>query len=140
MKKFLFMMLASVLVIAVTFGQTTRTDVIWARTTTQTMTVDGRLSEPAWASAESVKIQYGNPAMLPIPGSGWFFENGRQQVIDSMKATIKFLVKADSLYVGVRIEDKSIGGGPIRLPTSPGACLPISASGEARRMHRVPIH
>lgn len=111
MKKLLFMMLASVLVVAVSFGQTTRADVIWARTTTQTMTVDGRLNEPAWAQAESVKIQYGNTALLPIPGSGWFFENGRQQVIDSMKATIKFLVKADSLYVGVRIEDKSIGGG-----------------------------
>jgi hypothetical protein len=112
MKKLLFMMLASVLVAGVMFGQPARTDVIWARTTTQTMTVDGRLNEPAWASAESVKIQYGNPAMLPIPGSGWFFENGRRDVVDSMKATIKFLVKGDSLYVGVRIQDRSIGGGP----------------------------
>jgi len=56
MKNVLFMMFAVVLVATVAHGQATRTDVIWARTTTATMTIDGQLNEPSWASAESVKI------------------------------------------------------------------------------------
>ncbi|MBM2840926.1 MAG: hypothetical protein HW412_1454, partial [Bacteroidetes bacterium] len=111
MKTKLFMMVAFVLLVTLTtFGQGTRTDVKWARTTTETMTVNGQLTEPGWAVAESVKITYGLDS--GIPGSGWFHENGRASPTDSTKATVKWLVKADSLYVGVKVLDKSVGGGP----------------------------
>jgi hypothetical protein len=94
---------------ALLFGQPiTRTDAIWARTTTGTMTVDGVLNEPAWAMAESVHIHYG--VDNGMPGSGWFKENGADPS-DPTDATVKFLVKADSLYVGVICRDKSVGGG-----------------------------
>ena len=86
-----------------------RTDVVWARTTTSPITVDGVLNEAAWAVAESVHIVYGTSSGMP--GSGWFQENGRADPTDSTKATVKFLVKADSLYVSIRVWDKSIGGG-----------------------------
>lgn len=87
-----------------------RTDAIWARTTGETITVDGVLNESGWAVAESLTVVYGiNNGM---PGSGWFHENGLFSPTDSTHATVKFLVKGDSLYVGVRVLDKSIGGGP----------------------------
>jgi len=86
-----------------------RTDVVWARTTTSPITVDGVLNEAAWAVAESVHITYGIDNGMP--GSGWFKENGIDPT-DSTQATVKFLVKADSLYIGVRVWDMSIGGGP----------------------------
>ncbi len=87
-----------------------RTDVIWARTTTSPITVDGVLNEPAWAVAESVHIVYGIDNGMP--GSGWFHENGLATPVDPTRATVKFLVKADSLYVGIRVLDQSVGGGP----------------------------
>jgi hypothetical protein len=93
------------------FGQPIqRTDALWARTTTSPITVDGVLDEAAWAAAESVHIVYGIDN--GIPGSGWFRENGLDSPTDSTRATVKFLVKADSLYVGIRVADKSVGGGP----------------------------
>lgn len=111
MKNMLFMIAACGLCASAAFGQMVkRTDAIWARTTTATMTVDGALSEPSWASAESLHIRYGLDNGMP--GSGWRLENGRVQPTDSTRATVKFLVKGDSLYVGVRVLDKSVGGGP----------------------------
>src|SRR5262245_6921399 len=86
-----------------------RTDVVWARTVSTPMTVDGVLDEPAWASAESVHIVYGIDNGMP--GSGWFHENGLDSPTDSTHATVKFLVMGDSLYVGVKVLDKSVGGG-----------------------------
>jgi hypothetical protein len=74
------------------------------------MTVDGQLNEAGWAVAESVKITYGLDSGMP--GSGWFRENGLTTPTDSTKATVKWLVKGDSLYVGVKVLDKSVGGGP----------------------------
>ena len=110
MKTKLFMMVACIVLMSVTaFGQTQRTDVKWARTTTSPITLDGQLNEAAWASAESVKVQYGLDS--GIPGSGWVYENGRRTPLDSTKATVKFLVWNDSLYVGFRVQDKSVGGG-----------------------------
>lgn len=112
-QRFIFVFLVVlVLTSALTsYGQMiSRTDVMWARTTTTAITVDGILNEAAWASAESVKIVYGiNNGM---PGSGWFKENGLASPEDSTKATVKFLVKGDSLYIGIRVLDKSAGGGP----------------------------
>ena len=87
-----------------------RTDAIWARTTHSPMTVDGVLDEPAWAVAESVHIVYGTDNGMP--GSGWFHENGLETPTDPTRATVKFLVESDSLYVGIKVLDKSVGGGP----------------------------
>jgi hypothetical protein len=86
----------------------TRTDAIWARTSTGAMTVDGIMNEPAWAMAESVHINYG--VDNGMPGSGWFKENGADPT-DPTNATVKFLVRGDSLYVGIRANDQTVGGG-----------------------------
>jgi hypothetical protein len=106
----LFIVLCLLLgVAAAGYGQMIkRTDALWARTTTDPITVDGVLDEPAWAVAESVHINYG--VDNGMPGSGWFHENGAQPT-DPTNATVKFLVKGDSLYVGVIAHDKSVGGG-----------------------------
>ncbi|HYQ86894.1 MAG TPA: T9SS type A sorting domain-containing protein [Bacteroidota bacterium] len=91
-------------------GMIKRTDAIWARTTTSPITLDGVLNEAAWAVAESVHIDYGIDNGMP--GSGWVHENGLTTPTDPTHATVKFLVKGDSLYVGVKVWDKSVGGGP----------------------------
>ncbi len=101
-----FMIVVSLLLVSIAFAQ--RTDVKWARNTTETMVIDGNMTEASWAAAESVKIKFGVDS--GIPGSGWFKENGVNPT-DSTNATVKFLVKADSLYVGIRNLDKSVGGG-----------------------------
>lgn len=113
MKSQLFIALFALLLVAVLTSNAQmikRTDVIWARTTTSPITVDGVLDEPAWAVAESVHVVYGIDNGMP--GSGWFHENGLASPLDSTKATVKFLAKGDSLYVGVKVLDKSVGGGP----------------------------
>jgi len=86
-----------------------RTDVIWARATTNAMTLDGKLNEPDWAVAESLKIVYGQDAGLP--GSGWHDENGNNPPVDPTNATVKFLVQGDTLWVGIVARDKSICSG-----------------------------
>jgi len=57
-------------------GQTLkRTDAIWARSTAgAAITLDGKLNEPIWARAESIRVQYGKDAGMP--GSGWVRETG----------------------------------------------------------------
>ncbi len=90
-----------------------RTDAIWARTTTSPITLDGKLDEPAWATAESLNIQYKVDARVWMPAYGWYAEGGLAQTsdpTDPTNATIKFLVKGDSLYVAFICRDKSIGG------------------------------
>lgn len=85
-----------------------RTDVIWARHTNgQPITLDGKLDEPAWALAESKRIQYRVDA--GIPGSGWK-EEGGILAPDRTDATIKFLAVGNRLYMGAVIKDYSIGG------------------------------
>lgn len=86
-----------------------RTDAIWARMTTATITLDGKLGEAAWASAESLRVQMGIDNGMP--GSGWYWENGLKPGLDPTDATVKFLTKGDSLYVAVVCKDKSIGAG-----------------------------
>ena len=87
-------------------------DVIWARDVGDaTITFDGVLSEPEWAQAETLDIQWNDP--LGFPGSGQFYENnpfGFEEPSDPIDATIAFLRKGNDLYVGVRAQDRSIGG------------------------------
>lgn len=116
MKSRLFVMLLCVLVVAslTTYGQMIkRTDAVWARTTSVPITLDGKLTEAAWATADSVRVQMGKDN--GIPGSGWYWENGasatKYNPLDPTDATIKFLARGDSLYVAIVCRDKSIGAG-----------------------------
>lgn len=84
----------------------TRTDAIWARKTTSPITLDGKLDEAAWATAESLKVTYGVQGARP--GSGWSAVSGNLK--DSTRATLKFLVAGDSLYMAAIVPDSSVGG------------------------------
>ncbi|KAA3609203.1 MAG: T9SS C-terminal target domain-containing protein [Calditrichaeota bacterium] len=86
-----------------------RPNVIWAKQTTETITLDGMLNEPGWANAESIRLQYGKTGSL-IPGGGWVEERGTPPS-DPTDAIVKFLVKDNGLYMAVEAKDKSIGGG-----------------------------
>jgi hypothetical protein len=87
-----------------------RQDSRWARTAPAgSLTVDGMLTEAAWAAAESVIVEFG--AYSGLPGGGWRWENGVQVPSDPTYAVAKFLVAGDKLYVGIKVWDKSIGGG-----------------------------
>ena len=89
-------------------AQTKRLDAIWARSTNgAAITLDGVLSEPAWAQAESTTIRFGYDS--GIPGSGWTSEGGRI-LKDSTRAVLKFLVSGNYLYVAAVCRDSSIGG------------------------------
>jgi hypothetical protein len=85
-----------------------RQDVIWARTTTQAITLDGTLNEAAWSSAEALQLNYGQPGLLPT--SGWKSEFNEAAITDPTQATVKFLVKGNQLYLGFTIPDSSVGG------------------------------
>ncbi len=100
---------AAVLGIAVpAFGQATRLDAIWARSTNgAAITLDGVLNEAAWSAAESKVLRYGIDN--GIPGSGYQEEGGRLAK-DSTYATIKFLTAGNQLYLGVVVRDSSVGG------------------------------
>ncbi|MFA6456556.1 MAG: hypothetical protein WCW40_07025 [Bacteroidota bacterium] len=109
MNKILYtFLLCSITLSFIATAQQKRSDVIWARTVTSgTITMDGKLNEPAWSSAESLYVQYGKSAGLP--GSGYTAETGT--VYDSTRAWVKFLVVGDSLYIAFTVKDSSIGGG-----------------------------
>jgi len=93
---------------AAAFAQGTRTDAIWARSTNGApITLDGVLSEPEWALAESVIVRYGYDA--GIPGSGFQYEGGKI-LKDSTYAVLKFLTVGNYLYIGAVVRDSSIGG------------------------------
>jgi hypothetical protein len=115
MKNQFLMMLFAVLLVSsmAAYGQMIkRTDAVWARNMSGSITLDGKLTEPEWAQADSIKIQMGKDS--GIPGSGWYWENGVKglaNLADPTDATVKFLVKGDTLYLGIYCKDKSIGGG-----------------------------
>jgi len=116
MKTKLFVLLLCVLVLGslTAYGQMIkRTDAVWARTTTAAITLDGKLTEASWATADSVRIQMGKDN--GFPGSGWYWENGapatKYAPLDPTDATVKFLAKGDSVYVAIVCKDKSVGAG-----------------------------
>jgi hypothetical protein len=87
-------------------GQAPLTNSIWARSA-PSLTLDGVLNEFAWTKAESITVRYGIDN--GIPGSGWKPEAGRLPG-DSTRATLKFLVVGNQLYLGAVMRDQSIGG------------------------------
>jgi hypothetical protein len=91
-------------------GQAPREDLIWARVASGPITLDGVLDEPSWAMAESKSIYFREDN--GIPGSGFKFEGGKVP-IDSTRATLKFLVVGNQLYMGAVVPDASIGGSTI---------------------------
>ncbi|MEP7029253.1 MAG: hypothetical protein ABI960_11715, partial [Candidatus Eisenbacteria bacterium] len=87
-----------------------RPDAIWARSTNGApITLDGNMNEAAWAFADSMIIRFGIDS--GVPGSGYKFEGGKIPV-DSLVATLKFLTVGNQLYLGARVKDQSVGGGP----------------------------
>jgi hypothetical protein len=88
-------------------AQAPRQDVIWARTSSAPITLDGVLDEPAWAAAETKVVTYGQNA--GNPGSGWKLESGWNPA-NPTNATLKFLVHGNKLYLGAEVPDVSIGG------------------------------
>ncbi len=91
-----------------------RADVIWARRSPTPITVDGVLNEPSWAQAESKLVEYG--VDNGIPGSGWKLESAAPGIIfptDRVRATVRFLVFQNQLYMAATVPDSSIGGSEI---------------------------
>lgn len=92
---------------ATTHAANERPDLIWARTTLSPITLNGVLSEPAWAQAESMVVFYAQDN--GIPGSGWKAEGGFAPT-DPTHATFKFLVNGNQLYMAAIVPDSSVGG------------------------------
>lgn len=100
---------AALLIAATAEAQLPRQDAIWARSTAGApITLDGVLNEAAWAAAESVHVRWSENA--GIPGSGWKLEVGLLPK-DPTRATLKFLVVGNQLYLGAVVPDSSVGGG-----------------------------
>ena len=113
MKRLLFAT-ALLLAIVFNFAQATtnvleRPDAIWARATTEAITLDGKLTEAAWNKAEWVRVKYGETSDL-LPGSGYRLESGVEPN-DPTDVTYKFLVNGNKLYMAAIAKDKSVGGG-----------------------------
>lgn len=106
MKKSLIVFVLCLMSVAAYGQMIKRTDAIWARTTSNPITLDGKLTEADWAKAESIQVVYGVPGAMP--GSGYSFVKGNTW--DSTRVTIKYLVWGDSLYMAAIVPDSSIGG------------------------------
>jgi len=107
MKRLILTLILCAVLTGSALAQAERLDAIWARTTTEAITLDGVLDEAAWADAETWVIDYAEDA--GIPGSGWKTESGWQPT-DPTHATLKFLIHDNQLYLGAYVEDQSIGG------------------------------
>ena len=106
MKKSLILFVLLLMTVAAYGQMIKRTDAIWARKTTSPITLDGKLTEADWAKAESIQVVYGKPGAMP--GSGYSFVKGNTW--DSTRATLKFLVAGDSMYMAAIVPDSSVGG------------------------------
>jgi len=108
MKRFLLLGLL-ILTVSLYAQYPVRQDVVWARSTAgETITLDGVLNEAAWAQAESIQVIYGVSG--PLPSSGYRSEYQPEANTDSTRATVKFLINGNQLYLGFTIPDSSIGG------------------------------
>ncbi|MEW6062085.1 MAG: T9SS type A sorting domain-containing protein [Bacteroidota bacterium] len=112
MKKLVALSIICLLVVSAStvYGQMIkRTDVVWARTTSNPITLDGKLLEADWAKAESLTVKFG--ADNGMPGSGYNTDGYPVIPPDPINAVVKFLVNGDSLYIAVIAKDSSIGAG-----------------------------
>ncbi len=100
--------IASLTLAVTAWAQPPRQDAIWARSTAGApILLDGILNEPAWALAETKVIDWATDT--GIPGGGFKPEAGFLPT-DPTHATVKFLTFGDTLYMGIVMADKSIGG------------------------------
>ena len=110
--KFLFFVqfLFLISTISIYSQPTTRQDAVWARSTTETITLDGKLNEASWAKADSIQITYGISSGLPT--SGWNTDgfSNPSGYFDTTRATLKFLSQDNQLYIAFIVPDSSIGG------------------------------
>ena len=88
-------------------SQAKRLDYVWARQTTNPITLDGVLNEADWAKADSLFLKFGIDN--GVPGSGWKIEAGLLPS-DSTYAVLKLLVRNNQMFLGARVKDKSVGG------------------------------
>lgn len=90
----------------------TGSDVMWARDIgAATISVDGNLNEAVWSQAEMYNLQWNG--VHPLPGGGQQFEvnpAGLLEPVDPLAAQIYFLRKGNELYIGLMVQDESIGG------------------------------
>lgn len=101
---------AMLLAAASATAEPVRQNVIWARSTNGApLTLDGVLNEPAWAAAETKIIRFGRGIDNGAPGSGYKFEGGVVPK-DSTYAVFKFLTVGNQLWMGVAVNDSSVGG------------------------------
>ena len=88
------------------------TDQIFAREIGgATITLDGTLSEPEWADAETITLQYGGTDFFA--GGGWETLGGPYTMdapSDPSEGTLRLLRKGNMIYVGLEVSDASIGG------------------------------
>ncbi len=97
------------LTISAQYGE--REDAVWARMTDQEITLDGVLDEAAWANAEEITVNYGEPGRLPFSGYEIDGGGGQGEVTDPTTATVKFLVTQDNnLYIAFDVQDAIVGG------------------------------
>ena len=106
-------------------------DAQWARDIGgATLTLDGALTEPEWAQAQTISLVFDNPTFT-APGGGWhIFDNGRFNVpgvtpTDPVNATVRLLRSGNTLWVGVTALDRSVGGAPIDFWTNDGLVMSI---------------
>jgi len=89
-------------------------DVIWARDVAgATITMDGMLDEAVWDQAESIEFNYGE--IIATPGSGYQIEGNplAAEPSDPLRATLFVLRDGNDLWLGVEVQDKSVGGGSL---------------------------
>ncbi|MGA7306630.1 MAG: T9SS type A sorting domain-containing protein [Rhodothermales bacterium] len=84
-------------------------DVIWARDVAgATITFDGNLDEPVWAQAEKIMLQWDGGQ----PGTNQFIDGTWTPLepTDATNATVSLLRDGNTLWLGVDVPDKSVGG------------------------------
>ena len=115
MKKVTILLGLSLLILAsVTEAQPVRNgqDVVWARDVEGAeMTLDGSLDEAAWQMAETISLQWGAPNVLPGSGQRLEGEPVLAEPSDGNDGTLYLLRNGNTLWMGLMVNDKSIGGG-----------------------------
>lgn len=118
MKKSATMIGAFLLLIAFTaasvLGQPVRNgdDVVWARDVAgATMTLDGDFLEPEWTSAEVIPLVWNQPH--GVPGDGQKIEGNPTLAdpLDGNNGNLYILRDGNTLWLGLGVDDVSVGGG-----------------------------
>ena len=87
-----------------------------------TVTVNGLLTEPVWATADSLRITYNDNALRDTYPSVLKFRAGQYQapvnggtapILNPGDATVKWFFKSDSLYLGFDVRDGVVQDGPL---------------------------